>query len=125
MSLKKALVVDDSGTIRAILRDILIHYEFEVSEAEDGASALDWLKANGPADVICLDWNMPNMTGIQVVRYVRSDPKFKDMPILMCTSETELERVMEALREGANEYIMKPFDQEAIGEKLTMMGILS
>jgi two-component system, chemotaxis family, chemotaxis protein CheY len=122
---RKALVVDDSGTIRAILRDILSHFDFEVHEAEDGASALDWLQKNGPVDVTCLDWNMPNMTGIQVVRYVRSDPKFKDMPILMCTSETELERVMEALREGANEYIMKPFDQEAIGEKLTMMGILS
>jgi two-component system, chemotaxis family, chemotaxis protein CheY len=122
---RKALVVDDSGTIRAILRDILLHFKFAVSEAEDGASALEWLKANGPADVVCLDWNMPVMTGIQVVRYVRSDPKFKDMPILMCTSETELDRVMEALREGANEYIMKPFDQEAIGEKLTMMGILS
>jgi two-component system chemotaxis response regulator CheY len=122
---RKALVVDDSGTIRAILRDILTHFEFDVSEAEDGASALEWLKRNGPADVTCLDWNMPNMSGIQVVRYVRSDPAYKDMPILMCTSETELERVMEALREGANEYIMKPFDQEAIGEKLTMMGILT
>jgi two-component system, chemotaxis family, chemotaxis protein CheY len=122
---RKALVVDDSGTIRTILRDILSHFGFEVSEAEDGASALEWLKQNGPADVTCLDWNMPNMSGIQVVRYVRSDPTFKSMPILMCTSETELERVMEALREGANEYIMKPFDQEAIGEKLTMMGILT
>jgi two-component system, chemotaxis family, chemotaxis protein CheY len=99
-------------------------FGFEVHEADDGATALEWLKKNGPADVTCLDWNMPNMTGIQVVRFVRSDAKYKDMPILMCTSEVELERVVEALKEGANEYIMKPFDQEAIGEKLTMMGIL-
>lgn len=122
---KRALVVDDSGAIRAILREIMSNLGFETHEAEDGASALEWLKKNGPADVTCLDWNMPNMTGIQVVKYVRSDPQYKDMPILMCTSEVELERVMEALREGANEYIMKPFDQEAIGEKLTMMGILT
>lgn len=122
---KRALVVDDSGAIRAILRDIMSNLGFDIHEAEDGASALEWLKKNGPADVTCLDWNMPNMNGIQVVKYVRSDPKYKDMPILMCTSEVELERVMEALREGANEYIMKPFDQEAIGEKLTMMGILT
>jgi two-component system, chemotaxis family, chemotaxis protein CheY len=121
---KRALVVDDSGTIRAILREIMSNLGFEVHEAEDGASALEWLKQNGPAEVTCLDWNMPVMNGIQVVKYVRSDDRFKDMPILMCTSEVELERVMEALREGANEYIMKPFDQEAIGEKLTMMGII-
>ncbi len=120
-----ALVVDDSSTVRTILKDILTALKFEVSEADDGASALEWLQEHGPVDVTCLDWNMPNMNGIQVVRYLRSNPTFKDMPILMCTSETELDRVIEALREGANEYIMKPFDQEAIGEKLTMMGILS
>jgi len=124
MSLK-ALVVDDSGTIRAILREILENFGFEVADTEDGASALDWLKKHGKVDVLCLDWNMPNMTGLQVVRYLRSDKNFQSMPILMCTSETELERVIEALQEGANEYIMKPFDQEAIGEKLTMMGILA
>ncbi len=122
---KKALVVDDSGTIRAILQDILRNFGFEVHQADDGASALEWLKTNGPADFTCLDWNMPNMNGIQVVRYVRSNPAYKNMPILMCTSEVELERVIEALQEGANEYIMKPFDQEAIGEKLTMMGLIS
>lgn len=122
---KRALVVDDSGTIRAILQDILQNFGFEVHQADDGATALEWLKKNGPAEVTCLDWNMPNMNGIQVVRYVRSNPAYQKMPILMCTSEVELERVVEALKEGANEYIMKPFDQEAIGEKLTMMGLIS
>jgi two-component system, chemotaxis family, chemotaxis protein CheY len=121
---KTALVVDDSSTIRALLREILVSLDFKVAEADDGATALEWLKKNGPADVTCLDWNMPNMTGIQVVKYVRSNPAYASMPILMCTSEVEMERVALALQEGANEYIMKPFDREAIGEKLTMMGVL-
>lgn len=122
--MKKALVVDDSATIRTILKDILVGFGYDVSEADDGVTALDWFNKNGPADLTCLDWNMPQMNGIQVVKYVRSNPEYNAMPILMCTSEAEMDRVVTALQEGANEYIMKPFDSASIGEKLTLMGLL-
>jgi two-component system chemotaxis response regulator CheY len=117
-----ALIVDDSKTIRAILKVHLTKWGFEVTEAVNGRDALDRLKGMAEADLVLVDWNMPEMDGVSFVRAVRADPSYAALPLMMVTTNTELSQVSTALEAGANEYIMKPFTKEMIREKLELLG---
>ena len=120
----KALVVDDSKAMRSILKRILKDLGFEVFEAANGQEGLERLAKVGAPDLALVDWNMPEMNGLEFVRAVRSDPAYNNLRLMMVTTETETERVAAALEAGANEYIMKPFPKDALIEKLTMLGII-
>lgn len=110
------LLVDDSRTIRNIQKNVLKELGYEnVSEAEDGVQALARLKEEIP-DLMLVDWNMPNMDGITLIREVRKTNK--SLPIIMCTTESEKSRVLEAVKAGVNNYIVKPFTVESLGEKI-------
>ena len=110
------LLVDDSRTIRNIQKNVLKELGYEnVSEAEDGVQALARLKEEIP-DLMLVDWNMPNMDGITLIREVRKTNK--SLPIIMCTTESEKSRVLEAVKAGVNNYIVKPFTVESLGDKI-------
>lgn len=119
----RALVVDDSKTTRMIIGRILREIGFEVVEAADGQQALARLEEGGRADLALVDWNMPEMSGIEFVRAVRAEPAYADMKLMMVTTESEAEQVSVALQAGADEYAMKPFTKEVIQEKLALLGI--
>ncbi|GAB2951615.1 MULTISPECIES: chemotaxis response regulator CheY [Aquaspirillum] len=112
------LVVDDFSTMRRIIRNLLKELGFtNVDEAEDGTAALHKLKTQAYEFVIS-DWNMPNMTGIELLRAVRADPQIKHLPFLMITAEAKRENIIEAATAGANGYIVKPFTAAVLEEKL-------
>jgi two-component system chemotaxis response regulator CheY len=119
----RAIVVDDSRAIRVILGRMLREIGFEVSEAEDGRVALGVLQANEPFDLALVDWNMPEMDGLQLIQAVRADHRLDAMRIMMVTTETDVERIVRALEVGANEYLMKPFTPAAVIEKLALLGL--
>ena len=119
----RAMVIDDSRAIRLILGNMLKELGFEVIDAENGAVAIDRLKASEKVDIALVDWNMPEMNGYEFVCAVRKDDAYKDLPLMMVTTETEMNQVVKALEAGANEYVMKPFTKEMITEKLTLMGV--
>ena len=118
----RALLVDDSKAIRMMLRRALTQCGFDdFAEAGDGYEALTVL-ANGPQpDAAFVDWNMPKLLGIDLVRAIRKNHTFDEMAILMVTSETAFERLEEALQAGADEYVMKPFTVEVLEEKLALV----
>jgi two-component system chemotaxis response regulator CheY len=114
----KFLVVDDFSTMRRIVRNLLKELGFsEVEEAEDGDVALQKLRSGG-FDFVISDWNMPNMTGIELLRQVRADPALKHLPLLMITAEAKKENIIEAAQAGASGYIVKPFTAATLDEKL-------
>ena len=114
----KILVVDDFSTMRRIVKNLLKQIGYEnIEEAEDGQHALSKLKGERYQFVVS-DWNMPNMTGIELLKNVRSDPELKDLPFLMVTAEAEKEKVIEAIKAGVNNYIIKPFTAEILKEKM-------
>ncbi len=119
----RALVIDDSRAMRTILRGILVSLDFEVVEAADGRQAVDILQKDRDFDLALVDWNLPEMSGLEIVNEVRKDPRLSSLPLLMVTTETEFKRVTQALQAGANEYIMKPFDRDMLLDKLVMLGI--
>ncbi len=118
----RAIVIDDSKSIRSILSKILIEIGFTVEEACNGLEALDVIKKD-KVDLALVDWNMPDMNGYEFILEVRKDNTYKDMRMMMVTTETEMNKVVEALEAGANEYVMKPFTKEMIIEKLALMGM--
>jgi two-component system chemotaxis response regulator CheY len=118
----RALVVDDSRAIRSILKRSLSLMGFDCSEAVDGKDALERLKTSEPFQLALLDWNMPNMDGFELLNAIRKDCGFDDMKVMMVTTENEMERVMTSLQAGANEFVMKPFTDEVIREKLEILG---
>jgi len=120
---KTCLVVDDSLAIRKVARMILEHLGFRVTEASDGQEAMAWCRAAMP-DAILLDWNMPQMSGIEFLRQLRAEPLGKGPKVLFCTVENDLSHINEALKAGANEYIMKPFDGDVICAKFAEVGLL-
>src|SRR5215468_4474108 len=114
----KFLVVDDFSTMRRIVRNLLKELGFtNVEEAEDGNIALQKLRGGG-FDFIVSDWNMPNMTGIELLKEVRKDPSLKHLPLLMVTAEAKKENIIEAAQAGASGYIVKPFTAATLDEKL-------
>ncbi len=119
-----ALIVDDSRAMRMILKKILKSIGFDqLSEAANGVEALEQLDIIGLPDLMLVDWNMPVMNGLELIRAVRADATRRDIPILMVTTETETSQIVRALAAGASEYLMKPFMAEAITDKLEMLGI--
>ena len=121
---KIALVVDDSKVVRLFTRRILEELGFTVQEAQDGQVALDTCKAGLP-HVIVLDWNMPVMNGLEFLQALRKLPDGNAVPVIFCTTENEMTKIMAALENGANEYIMKPFDKDILSGKLAQLGLLS
>lgn len=120
----KALVVDDSRTIRTILARNLRELGFEVLEASNGREALDVMNAEEtPVSVILLDWDMPKMNGLELLKQLRQSPEFSSLVVVMVTAETEMDHIAEALEAGANEYVMKPFTKEILVGKLQLTGI--
>ncbi|MBK7948057.1 response regulator [Myxococcota bacterium] len=120
----KAITVDDSKTIRAIVKRTLKGLGFEVEEAEDGLVALEKIKQAWPIDLAVVDWNMPNMNGIELVREIRRRPEWSGMRVMMATTESEISQMQLALEAGADEYLMKPFDREALEQKLVLLGLV-
>ncbi|NJC71765.1 response regulator [Planosporangium thailandense] len=121
-----ALVIDDSRAIRMILGRILANLGFEVREAGNGKEALDVLAAAETVPRVALvDWNMPEMNGLEFVGAVREDPKYRSMALMMVTTESEQSQIVRALAAGAHEYVIKPFTPDAIEEKLALLGVLT
>ena len=118
----RALIIDDSKSIRSILSKILTEVGFTVEKAANGREALDVIK-KGRVDLALVDLYMPDMNGFEFIQEVRKDNAYKDMRLMMVTSETAKNKVVEALEAGADEYIMKPFTKEMIVEKLALMGM--
>ncbi|MBI5750917.1 MAG: chemotaxis response regulator CheY [Hydrogenophilales bacterium] len=114
----KFLVVDDFSTMRRIVRNLLKELGFQnVDEAEDGVAALSKLR-NSQFDFVVSDWNMPNMTGIDLLKEIRADANLKHLPVLMVTAEAKKENIVSAAQAGANGYIVKPFTAATLEEKL-------
>ncbi len=114
----KILVVDDMATMRRIIKGLLEQLGFKnIDEAEDGKVALQKLKT-GKYDFVVTDWNMPNMTGLELVQEIRRDPELKHLPVLMVTAEAKKENVLLAIKAGVNNYIVKPFTAEVLKEKI-------
>jgi len=119
-----ALVLDDSRAMRMILRRILVDCGFDVVEAGDGQQALDVVAASDEVPVLALvDWNMPVMNGLEFVKAVRAEPAYKQMTLMMVTTESEHGQIVRALAAGAHEYVIKPFTSEAILDKLSLLGL--
>jgi len=115
------LVVDDFATMRRIVKNILRQLGFtNIIEADDGKAALYILKKE-KIDLILSDWNMPEMPGIELLKAVRSDDELKDIPFLMVTAEADKENIIEAVKLGVSNYIVKPFTAETMSEKLGKM----
>lgn len=119
-----ALVLDDSRAMRMILRRILKDVGYEVLEAGDGQEALDVIAASPEVPAIALiDWNMPVMNGLEFVKAVRAQADYKQMTLMMVTTESEHGQIVRALAAGAHEYVIKPFTAEAILDKLSLLGL--
>ncbi len=119
----KAIVVDDSRATRTLLKRALTAEGFDVIEAGDGKQALDTLEKSDHVDLALVDWNMPVMTGYELIVALRAKPEHSSMAIMMVTTETESAQVQRALDAGANEYVMKPFSEDVLREKLMLLGL--
>ncbi|MFK7860003.1 MAG: response regulator [Granulosicoccus sp.] len=120
-----ALIIDDSRAMRAILKRILHKLDFKTSEAAHGLEGLERLAENDDIAICLVDWNMPEMNGYEFVKAVRADKKNADIWLMMVTTETEMSRVVKAMAAGANEYVMKPFTDDVIIEKLRLLGLVA
>ncbi len=114
----KVMVVDDSKSIRQIERRYLSQMGYEVLEAENGEEALKVLEENPDVALILLDWHMPVMNGYEFLKRVRANDKWANVKIMMVTTENQERSVIDAIMAGANEYLMKPFDQEMLESKI-------
>ena len=120
----KALIVDDSRAMRMILGKILKELGYEVREAANGREALEVMEAEMAAVTLVLaDWNMPEMSGLELLKRLRQNPRLASLVVVMVTTESGMGQMVEALEAGANEYVMKPFTKEILMEKLQMVGI--
>lgn len=119
----RALVIDDSRAIRSILAGILGDIGFDVVGVADAEEAQALLQRDADFELALVDWNLPVMSGLDLVREIRATPSLDSVRLMMVTTETELERVSQALDAGADEYIMKPFDKVMLLEKLALLGV--
>ncbi len=114
----KVLVVDDFATMRKIVRNILKQIGFtNIVEADDGANALSMIKED-KIDFVVTDWNMPNMTGLELLKNIRATDKAKNLPVLMVTAEGLADNVVDAVKAGVDSYIVKPFTAETVQAKI-------
>jgi two-component system, chemotaxis family, chemotaxis protein CheY len=116
------LVVDDSAVIRKVARRILESMDFTISEAEDGAKALDICQSHMP-DAILLDWNMPVMDGYEFLKVLRAGHNGRKPKVVFCTTENDVAHIARAMHAGADEYIMKPFDKDILSSKFQEIGL--
>jgi two-component system chemotaxis response regulator CheY len=121
----QALVVDDSRAMRSILARLMAGLGFEVAQAGDGAEALSVLDGGLRPDVVLVDWNMPVMDGLTFIKTVRSRDDLRDISLMMVTTESEHGQIVRALAAGAHEYVIKPFSDEVIAEKLALLGLVA
>ncbi len=117
------LIVDDSKTMRMIIGRTIKELGHTILEAGNGKEGLDRLHQSEGVNLVMVDWNMPEMNGLEFVTALRTEEKYKTLPIMMVTTETEMENVTKALAAGANEYIMKPFTKETVKEKMAILGV--
>ena len=122
--MKRCLIVDDSRVVRKVARRIVEDLRFEADEAADGQQALERCRAGGMPDAVLLDWNMPVMNGIDFLRALRREPGGDKPIVVFCTTENDMSHIAEAIRSGANEYIMKPFDSEIVESKFSEVGLV-
>jgi two-component system chemotaxis response regulator CheY len=121
----KAMVVDDSRAIRMILEKIMTSLGYQVCQAANGKEAIQVLEREHPGvSLILIDWNMPEMNGLELVKFVRANARFASVLLMMVTTETQVEQMTAALEAGANEYVMKPFTEDIISEKLRLLGVI-
>ncbi len=114
----KILIVDDFSTMRRIIKNLLRDLGFtNTHEADDGSTALPMLKS-GDFDFLVTDWNMPGMSGIELLKEVRSDGKLAALPVLMVTAEAKRDQIIEAAQAGVNGYVVKPFTAQVLKEKI-------
>lgn len=117
----RALIVDDSRFVRDFLRGLLEEKGIECEEAADGQQALDRVHDHEPFDLALVDWNMPIMDGLEMLKHLRAEG-YDEVKVMMVTTEAEDDFITRSLDAGADEYLMKPFDNEALTEKLAMLG---
>ena len=122
--MKSCLIVDDSRVIRMVARKIVEEMGFSIVEAENGRIALDKSREALP-DAVLLDWNMPEMSGIEYLRALRKMEGGDKIQVIFCTTENDFSHIQEALEAGANEYIMKPFDADIVKAKFELLGLVS
>jgi two-component system, chemotaxis family, chemotaxis protein CheY len=120
---RTCLVVDDSRVVRKVARRILEANGFAVSEAADGQQALDSCRASLP-DCVLLDWNMPVMDGLTFLKSLRAEFGHDNPPVVFCTTENDMDHIAAAIDNGAQEYIMKPFDEDILTSKFAQVGLL-
>lgn len=121
----RALVIDDSRAMRRIVSSQLDALGYETVHAADGQQALDVLAESEQSfDLACIDWNMPVMDGLTFVQQVRRNPGWRDMTLMMVTTESEHDQIVRALAAGAHEYLIKPFTPDALKGKLELLGML-
>ena len=125
------MVIDDSRAMRLILKRIVAQLGFEVVEAANGKEAMDYLAGVLEAGddsklpgLALVDWNMPEMNGLEFVTAVRADQRLRNMTLMMVTTESEQNQIARALAAGAHEYVIKPFTDEVIAEKLALLGLV-
>ena len=121
--MKTCLIVDDSRVIRKVARRILEDMSFQIEEAADGLEALQACRRKMP-DAILLDWTMPVMSGIDFLRQLRQEPGGDGPTVVFCTTENDVERIAEAIKAGADEYMMKPFDGDILHSKFAEAGLV-
>lgn len=120
----KILSIDDSRAVRMFVKSAVDVLGFDFVEAKNGREALEFLKKEGVVDLILLDWNMPEMDGMEFLKRVKDNPQYKNIPVTMVTTEIERHRVIQAIGNGAKNYVMKPFTQEdIIGKIMESLGM--
>ncbi len=119
----RVLIIDDSRAMRAILTKIMTEMGFKVVTAANGREGLERMAEDDGIGLVLVDWNLPEMNGFEFITEVRSEHAYDDVKLIMVTTETERERVEEALNAGADEYVMKPFTRGTLEEKLGLLGI--
>lgn len=120
----RALIIDDSRAMRSILSRLMTDLHFEVVTASNGLEGLERLREDDGIGLVLVDWNLPEMNGLEFVESVRSDPSCDTIRLIMVTTETEKDRVVAALDAGVDEYVMKPFTSAILSEKLAFLGLL-
>ena len=121
--MKTCLIVDDSKIVRKVVRRIVEGLGFAVLEAEHGQDAVAQVRSNA-VDVMILDWNMPVMDGLECMKEIRADSSIAQPKIIFCTTENEFSKIQQAITAGADEYVMKPFDEAIIAGKMRQLGII-
>ncbi len=121
----RAIIIDDSRAMRLLLRRIITRAGFDAVEATDGQHALEVLESlPEPPELALVDWNMPNMNGLEFISAARQQPRLRDMALVMVTTEAEQSQIVRALAAGAHEYVIKPFTEDALLDKLSLLGVL-